>query len=166
MRDRTSQAAWAAATAVLLGATVASAQPPGREGARARRPGMQAAADYLGLTDQQKAAFEQLREKQRPQMQALREQMRDNGKALREALEGESPDPTRVGELVIAGHQLRAKGRALRDEADKQLRAVLTPDQQVKFDAMKALRAERGPMGPGMMGFDRHRPDDDAPPEP
>jgi hypothetical protein len=47
--------------------------------------------------------------------------------------------------------------RGLREDADKQLRALLTPEQQVKFDAMKALRSEGrmglGPMGEGSPGW-------------
>lgn len=42
--------------------------------------------------------------------------------------------------------------RQLREDGDKAIRALLTREQ-VKFDALQALRHERGPMGPmGPMG--------------
>ena len=69
------------------------------------------------------------------------------GTSCKKALEGASPDPVAVGELVIEGHRLHEQGRALREAQDKAVRKVLTPEQQAKFDAMKALRDEGGPMG-------------------
>jgi Spy/CpxP family protein refolding chaperone len=85
-------------------------------------------------------------------MEAIHQKMRENHEQLRQALEGPNPEPAAVGELAIEGHRLMAQVRALRDDADKQLRALLTPEQQVKFDAMKALRSEEDRRGPGRMG--------------
>jgi Spy/CpxP family protein refolding chaperone len=138
------------AAAFLLGVGMAGAQPPTGTGDRGPR-GADRPARYLELTDQQKEAFAQIREKQRPQIEALRQKMRENHEQLRQALESANPEPVSVGEIAIEGHRLMGQMRALREDADKQLRALLTPEQQVKFDAMKALRSEGGPMGMGPM---------------
>jgi Spy/CpxP family protein refolding chaperone len=131
----------------LLVATVAVAQPAGPAAQRGRGPRFDGPARYLGLTEQQKSSFEKIRQQQQPEMKTLRDEMRDNDQRLRDALQAASPDPTTVGELAIEGHQLGEKMRALRGQTQKQLRAILTPEQQVKFDAMMALRGKEGPMG-------------------
>lgn len=45
--------------------------------------------------------------------------------------------------------ETRWRGKALRDARDQAVRALLTPEQQARFDAMKALREDGGPMGGG-----------------
>jgi Spy/CpxP family protein refolding chaperone len=169
MRKRVEGVLIGAAAAFLLAAGVAGAQPAnGDTGPGRGQRGFDRPARYLGLTDQQKAAFQQIREKQRPQFEALHKKMRDNMAQLRQALESQNPDPTSVGELAIEGHRLRGQVKALRDDADKQMRALLTPEQQVKFDAMRALHGERGPMGdgPGWHGKGGPSGPPDAPPPP
>ncbi len=89
-----------------------------------------------------------MHEAQRPQIEALGKQLRENHQRLQEAVDAASPDPAVVGAIVIEGHGLRKQMRKLREDADKALRGLLTPEQQVKFDALLALRRERGPMGP------------------
>lgn len=149
MRKQWDVVALGVAAAFLLAAGLAGAQPPGKRD-RDRGPrGFDRPARYLGLTDQQKGAFRQIREKQRPQIEALHRKMHENHEQLRQALEGPSPEPAAVGELAIEGHRLQGEVRALREDAARQLRALLTPEQQVKFDAMKALRPDDGPMGMG-----------------
>ena len=69
-------------------------------------------------------------EQRRPEMAALHEQMRENRALLRESLESGSPNPTDVGELVIEGHALRQKGRALREESKEAFEGLLTPYQK------------------------------------
>jgi Spy/CpxP family protein refolding chaperone len=169
MRQTLKALAGGVALSLLLGVAVAWAQAATSEGPQQGRPrAVRAAGDFLGLTDRQRAAFEEIRERERPQMEALHEEARAAREELRQALEAASPDPMRVGELAIEEHRLREALRTLREEADKELRAVLTPEQQVKFDAMRALRHARGPMGPppGMGGPRRLGPEDEAPPRP
>lgn len=138
---------------VLAGVLSAAAQPadqpqhgPGGHGG----PGF---AHYLGLTADQREQVRQLREAQKPQLEALGKQLRDNHRQLQEALEAASPEPAAVGTIAIQGHALQLQMRQLREDGDKAIRALLTKEQQVKFDALQALRHERGPMGPmGPMG--------------
>jgi Spy/CpxP family protein refolding chaperone len=147
MLSEKGRSAFGLAAASLLVATVAGAQPAGLAAQRGRGPRFDGPVRYLGLTEQQKSSFEKIHQQQQPEMKTLRDEMRDNDQKLRDALQAASPDPTTVGELAIEGHQLGEKMRALREQTDKQLRAILTPEQQVKFDAMMALRGDGGPVG-------------------
>jgi Spy/CpxP family protein refolding chaperone len=158
-----------AASTVLVG-LAASAQGPERAG-RQRGPGgpgsVDGVASYLGLTDEQKAQLAEHREKARPQAQALFTKMRENREKMRQALEAQAPDPAAVGTLAIEGHQLRLQMKAQRDVSEKELRSMLTPEQQTKLDALQALRAggrRRGRGGPMGSGGPMHfRPPDDVP---
>ena len=123
---------------------------PGPEGPGGTGPRMGRAegmARFLGLSEAQKVEVRKLMEGRRAEHEALREQVEANSEELKKALESASPVPAEVGELAIEGHRLREQGRALREAQDKAVRALLTPEQQTKFDAMKALRDEGGPMG-------------------
>ena len=140
----------------------ASAQPPASEGPGGVRPRMGRAegmARFLDLNEAQKEQVRKLMEGRRAEHEALRDEVETNAEQLKKALEGANPDPVAVGELAIEGHRLRAQGRALREAQDKAVRGVLTPEQQSRFDAMKALRHEGGPMGePGIRHGDGPRP--------
>ena len=143
-----------AALTLALGAGAAGAQTPGPEGPGGMGPRMGRAegmARFLGLSEAQKVEVRKLMEGRRAEHEALREQLETNSERLEKALESASPEPVVVGELAIEGHRLREQGRAFREAQDKAVRGILTSEQQTKFDAMKALRDEGGPMGgPGM----------------
>jgi periplasmic protein CpxP/Spy len=49
---------------------------------------------------------------------------------------------------ALSQEERREKGQAIRTAADKEVRALLTPEQQTKFDAIPAP-ARRGPGGGG-----------------
>jgi Spy/CpxP family protein refolding chaperone len=161
---------------VAAGAVVASAlmaaEPPGRAWGRGgARDGV---ASYLGLTEEQKAQLADAREKERPQMQALFEKMRANREKMREALAAPAPDPATVGAIAIEAHQLQQQMKAQREAGEKALRAMLTPEQQTKLDALQALRGggrgRMGRMGPRSFGPPPEDgpgagPDDEAPPQ-
>lgn len=144
-----------AALALVLGVAQAQAQPPqgtgpGGPGGGAMGPGhnrQQSIARALGLTDQQQEKVHQILDEQRPQKEALQEKLQANRDALRQLLESGSADATAVGELVLEGRKLHDQGRAMRDAEKKKIRALLTPEQQTKFDLIEALREEHGPGG-------------------
>jgi len=102
---------------------------------------------FLGLSEQQQDQVRKLMEERRAEHQALREKVEKNREELQRALESANPDPAAVGELAIEGHRLRQQDRALREAQDKAVREVLTGQQRVRFDALRALRQE-GPGGP------------------
>jgi Spy/CpxP family protein refolding chaperone len=89
------------------------------------------------------------REKARPQAQALLAKMRENRQKMRQALEAEAPDAATVGTLAIEGHRLQLERKARRDADEKELRAMLSPEQQTKLDALQAPRRGAGRRGPG-----------------
>jgi Spy/CpxP family protein refolding chaperone len=139
-----------ALTLALVGSAGAQPPPPeGPEGGGPRTGRGDGMARALGLSDAQKEQVHKLMEGRRAEHQALREQIEANSEQLGKALEAASPDPTAVGELAIEGHRLREQGKALRNAQDKAVRAILTPEQQVKFDAIAAMREEGGPGGFG-----------------
>ena len=164
-----------AATVLWLGAALAGAQPADGPGGPPRGPGGfrgDRMTRVLNLTEDQKAAFQKLLEEQRPQMEALHKQMRDNHRKLDAALEGESPDPRTVGQIVIQGNALRKQAQAQREQASQALRGLLTSEQQVKFDALQSLREDGGfgqggpGFGPGPFGRGRHGGPGGRPPLP
>ncbi len=145
-----------ASAPLFLAAAFAAAQPAGGPPAKGPGPHMMAGMTRaLGLSDTQKAAFQKLLEAQRPQMQALHQQMRDNWTKLQDLLKGESPDPAAVGELAIQEHKLMQQGRTLHEQLKSSLRALLTPEQQSKLDAIEALRGPGGFGGGPLAGFGR-----------
>ena len=109
----------AAVVAALLigGAAIASAQGAMQQGGQARR-NMQ--LDGIELTDAQKAKREEIQKKYEPEMMTLRDQMMNGGDRM----------------------ELRKKFMALQDKAGAEIRAILTPDQQVVWDKnMAELKA-------------------------
>ena len=101
----------AALVAALLigGAAIASAQGAMQQGGQARR-NMQ--LDGIELTDAQKVKLEEIQRKYQPEMQALRSEFQNGGDRA----------------------ELMKKSAALRDRSSAEIRAILTPDQQVVFD--------------------------------
>ena len=143
-----------AALALVLGVVQAQAQAQPPHGSWPKGgpmgPGhdrQQSIARALGLTDQQQEKVRQILDEQRPQREALQEKIQANRDALRQMLEDGAADATAVGELVLEGRKLHDQGRAMRVADTKKIRALLTPEQQTKFDAIEALREEHGPGG-------------------
>ena len=139
-----------AALALVLGAVAGSAQPPppGERGPGMVRP--DAMARFLALSEQQQEQVRKLMDEQRPEHEALREKLEKNRDLLQQALESANPVPEAVGELAIEGHRLREQQRALREAQEKALRDLLTAEQRVKFDALKALREDGMGSPPGL----------------
>ncbi|MCG6926076.1 MAG: Spy/CpxP family protein refolding chaperone [Acidobacteria bacterium] len=138
---------------VGLGASRATAQPfgPGRGDHGPR--GFRGPAGVLDLTEEQQAGARDIFERQRPEMEALREQMRENRKALRDSLESGGADPCVVGEIVLEGHALQEKGRALRERSREAFAGLLNAEQKKSLETLEAARALVGPNGRGdMMG--------------
>jgi protein CpxP len=84
----------------------------------------------LNLTPAQETKIKAIMEKYRPQMEALRKSFKpgDKGQIDKSFLE---------------------KFKAIRDKQNAEIRAVLTPAQQKKWDDMRSKARMRGPGGPG-----------------
>jgi len=109
----------------------APATPPPADGAdkpkHERRGGgdmMERAAKDLNLTADQQAKWKAIGEEEHTALKALRD------------------------DTSVAKEDKRAKMGEINKTYGDQRRAVLTPDQQTKFDEMRAKMRERGPRGP------------------
>jgi Spy/CpxP family protein refolding chaperone len=123
---------------------------PGFAGAAFGGPGGSTAlAEYLGLTAEQKTAWETIQSDTRAAIEALHEQERTLHEQLRTALDGGSTDAAAFGNLLIQIRSIDAQIKAARDAADAKFEATLTADQKVKFAAFQAASAFLHQGGPG-----------------
>jgi len=132
--------------ALMAAATIANSQPrpqhhpPGPPPQRDER----AVADFLQLTEAQTIAWESARD----EFESATKATRDAGHAKQEELdalmESKSNDATRIGTLMIALRDTHDAMKAAHQALDTKLESVLTAEQKVKFEAMRAMR----PQGP------------------
>lgn len=113
-------------------------------------------AEYLDLTAAQKTQAEQIREKMKTAIEPLREEQRELFEAVHAALENNA-DATTVGTAMIAAHQHREKIRALHEQYDAELAAILTPAQRSRWNALKDAHKA---MRPGYGGDADDEPED------
>ena len=99
-------------------------------------------ADYLDLTDEQRAAARQLFEQQRDKVRPIFEQQR----SLREQLETTLDDPAAtdaaLGQLVKQLHANRQSMKTAKQELRSQLKSLLDADQQAKLDRLETVMEE------------------------
>jgi Spy/CpxP family protein refolding chaperone len=107
-------------------------------------------AEFLGLSDEQKATWTQAHEEFRTALEPAMEAQREAADKLHKLLEADQPEALAVGKLVVAMHQQRKQLDQQHEALKQRLRATLTQEQQVKFDAAHALHGGRGAgHGPG-----------------
>lgn len=149
----------AIASLLLLCVATSMAQPPaggpggGERGALAKIAQLLPPPGYLDLDDGQIAATRALLEQLQTTLQPLREQQQAQHQALRDLLDGDAPDATAVGELVISSHGLRQQIRQALEATDAEFSGLLNTDQLVAYENFKELRRLRrlqrqGPGGP------------------
>jgi hypothetical protein len=110
------------------------------------RTGGDPLADYLGLTADQKAAWEAIRAETHETIEPLHEQ----GQTLAGQLESTN-DASGIGNLVLQLRAVSSQIEAAREAGDAKFAATLTADQKVKFEAFQAASQflhRRGPGGP------------------
>ena len=112
------------------GATLAQAQAGGAQQQGERRGGRNMELNGIELTDAQKVQLDAIQKKYQPEMMSLRNEMMNGG------------DRT----------ALMKKASDLREKSAKDIRAILTPDQQVVFDKnlaeQRARAQQRQQQGP------------------
>ena len=160
----------AAMAAVGLGwVAVASAQPPMGEGPRrgtgpggpgmglaGRGPGapIERIAEALDLTNEQKEQWKAIHEREREAARPLVEAVDAARGAFDQSLNAENADPATVGKAALsmraATRKLEAHHKAVRDE----VRAILTPEQVAKLEALEQ-RDRRGALAPDGPGQSR-----------
>jgi len=135
---------------VLVLAAAAMAQP-GRMHGRGFGGHMDSdrLATYLDLTDAQKAQVEKLQEKTKTALEPLFQEHRQLAEAVRTALESKA-DATTVGTAAIAAYEHGEKIRAVRDQFETELEALLTPEQLTRWQSLKEARKMMPPPIPGL----------------
>jgi Spy/CpxP family protein refolding chaperone len=136
-----------AAGVLVTGVVLATAGPqgPGRQGRGEER--LQRMTEFLGLTEEQQAAWKSLQEQQKAEMQPLMEEGRELHERLRAATEAENPDPAAVGAATLALKQHREKAKAAHEAFTQKLTGTLTPEQKTKFEAFQASHRGYGKHG-------------------
>ena len=118
---------------------LAQAPPPPPDG----RPMAHHLAQALDLSPEQQTKMKAIREKHASALKADHEAARTQGEAFRAAMEDPKASEAQLrqafDQMNAARFQTLLEGRAMRQE----MRAVLTPEQQAKADAMRAGFRER-----------------------
>ncbi len=119
-------------------------------------------AEALELSAEQRGAFDRLRAEKLEGVRPTLEKIRANGERLRAQLDERQPDPTAIGNAVLELHRMRAELRATKDEFERELATILTPEQRFAMEALERSRPfgehrRRGPglREPGERGFGR-----------
>jgi len=119
-----------------------SARPDGqlRRGPAGGREGRGFGRD-LNLTDAQKTQMKAIRQKYQPQNQALRDRAKPFMEAARTARQ--KGDSVAFRSNMEKARQVMQSGQSVHTQENAEIRAILTPDQQAKFDAQQKASAER-----------------------
>jgi protein CpxP len=114
----------------------------------------------LGLTEAQRTQIRAIHERYQPQMQQLHATARQQKEAARAAMQRGDTAAARTAreQARAAMEQTRAQREQLHNAMQAEVRAILTPEQQTRFDALRAAQRERmqerrGPRGGGARGF-------------
>jgi Spy/CpxP family protein refolding chaperone len=113
----------------------------------------------LNLTEAQKTQIKAIRQKYQAQNQAARTQAKPFMDAARAARQ--KGDTVAFRSNMEKAHQV---GQATRTQEMAEIRAILTPEQQAKFDAQKKAMAERGWKGGHKGGHKDWKKDAGTPP--
>lgn len=109
----------------------------------------------LNLTEAQKAQVKAIHQKYQPQNQALRDRTKPFMEAARTARQ--KGDSVAFRSNMEKAHQVMQSGQSVRTQERSEIRAILTPDQQAKFDAHQKAASERRAQG-GKKGWGRKGP--------
>jgi Spy/CpxP family protein refolding chaperone len=120
--------------------------PGGREGFGLGRD--------LNLTEAQKTQIKAIRQKYQPQNQALRDRAKPFIDAARAARQ--KGDTAAVRSNMEKARQVTQSGQSIRTQEMAEIRAILTPEQQAKWDARQKAAADRRAQG-GKKGWGRKR---------
>lgn len=108
-------------------------------------------AKALDLTVSQQAAARQLHQEAADKVKPLREQHREQMAEVHELLDTASPDPTVVGQKLIAAHATRDQIKAIHEDTMTRFSALLNAEQKAKLAELHERFGERH-------GFDHDGP--------
>ena len=146
-------------TLTTLGALVLplalAAQPPGAGGFMRpegeRFPGgerrLEAAAEYLELTDGQRVEWEGIFAQHRETVRQEWQELADLRQQFRLLADTQDPDLAELGSLALTMHRRTEAMREMRSSLEAQLASILTPEQLEKYEALKAARETVRPRG-------------------
>ena len=118
-------------------------------GAR-RAGGREGFGRNLNLTDAQKTQIKAIRQKYQPQNTALRTQSKPYMDAARAARQKGDSATARTNMDKV--RQIMQGGQTYRNQENADIRAILTPDQQAKWDAHQKAAADHRGKGWGKKG--------------
>ena len=130
------------------------AEGQSRRGAGAAREGRGFGRD-LNLTDAQKTQIKTIRAKYQPQNQALRDRAKPFMEAARTARQ--KGDTVAFRSNMEKAQQVMQSGQSFHAQEQAEIRAILTPEQQAKFDARAKAATEHRAKG-GKKGWGHKRP--------
>ena len=90
-------------------------------------------AKALDLTESQKTAARQLHQEAADKVKPLREQHREQMAEVHELLDTANPDPTVVGQKMIAAHATRDQIKAVHEETMARFSTLLNAEQKAKL---------------------------------
>ena len=112
----------------------------GREMGARRAGGREGFGRDLNLTEAQKTQIKAIRQKYQPQNAALRTQSKPFMEAARTARQKGDTATARTNMEKV--RQIMQGGQTYRNQENAEIRAILTPDQQAKWDAHQKAAAE------------------------
>ena len=131
-----------------VSAAQSTTAPPSRAQRSGQFQGRRGGGEFgrdLNLTDAQKAQIKTIRAKYQPQNEALRTQAKPFMDAARAA--HQKGDTAAARTNMEKARQVMQGGQSFRTQENAEIRAILTPDQQAKWDARQKNMAERGKGG-------------------
>jgi hypothetical protein len=94
--------------------------------------------NYLALTDQQVSDIGSLLKKHQDAAFPLRQELRAKNHELKNALAAPEPNPTTIGQLVLARRSLKTQLRAVNVKLRGHIAAKLNPEQKQKLESLKS----------------------------
>ena len=94
----------------------------------------------LNLTPDQISGMKAIVESNKAQRQALGQDARQKAQTLRDLTAQSNPNPTDVGNAVLALKQVRSQAQQMREQTLEKFKALLTPDQVKTLEDLQAKR--------------------------
>lgn len=94
--------------------------------------------NYLALTEQQFSDIGGMLKNHQDAAFPLRQELRAKNHELKSALAAPEPNPTAVGQLVLAQRALKTRLRAINGKLRGDIAANLNPEQKQKFDSLRS----------------------------
>jgi Spy/CpxP family protein refolding chaperone len=97
----------------------------------------------LNLTEDQIGSLKAIREANKPQREAIRAELRQKAQTLRSVMSQANPNPTDVGNAMLALKEVRGRAQQLREQAMNSFSSSLTAEQLKTVEDLKNRRLRR-----------------------